>query len=468
MTVLDTQMDDQRAARAAQLLMDSGLPYGLPDFAGLEAADYEAAIMAGIAQTRAEIAAIVANPEPPTLANTLSALEAAGQLGIRAWGVFHNLIWSDGTKAVEAVNERIAPQVAAFRSELVTNRGLYKRLFALSQQEDLPPDARYLLEQRLSDMRRAGASLTAAEQERLHELDQQLASLEAKFGRQLLAATNEAAVLVTDEAELAGLSDEATATLAAAAQRRGVTGWLIELELPTQQAILASLENRELRRRIQATSEARGTGEGVSRETTGANGAAPNQGDTRETLLALAKLRAERANLLGFDNHAALVADNTVIGSTAGIDALLKQFSIPAIQSAQKEAERLTKMLQEDFPEEKELQPYDWAYYANQVRKNEFDFDPEAVKPYFELNSVLHNGIFFAANKLFGLNFVPRPDLKGYHDDVTVYEVFDGEIAAPNEGLGLVLYDPYARETKRKGAWMNSLILQSHLLGYQP
>ena len=506
--------DEARAERARKALLNSGLPYGLPDFAHLTPADYEAAILAGLDEVRAEINAITANPEPPTLANTLSALELAGQLGYTAWSLFHTLVWSDGTKPVEEVNARVAPLIANLRSELLTNVALYERMAALSELPDLPDDARYLLEHRMGEMRRAGVELRGDDLLRLHELDEQLASLEAKFGRQLLAASNAGAILVTSESELSGLTDDVKATLALAAAEAGFSPsvepaipsidlpsveergsasrnhgdrletmepqrgpWLIKLELPTQQSILASLESRDLRRRIQEASENRGLPcrrgfeapsatapqptEDVSRET--------SDTVTTETITQLAKLRAERANLLGFPNHAAYIASNTVVGSTEGIDALLNQITQPALDIAKKEEIRLTEMLRKDLNDENaELQSYDWKYYAEQVRKNEYDIDFTALKPYLEFNRVLNDGVFFAANKLYGLNFKERPDLQGYHKDVKVYEIFDGPITEPNEGLALLLYDAFARPTKRGGAWMNALIPQSYLRGNKP
>ena len=442
----------EQVRRATAALLNSGLPYGLPDFRQLSPADYEAAIMAGVEQVRAEIKAITENPEPPTLSNTLTPLEAAGQLGATAWSIFHTLVWSDSTPEIEQLNARLSPIIAAFRSEHLTNQALFKRMSALENLPDLPADARYLLTRRLADMRRAGVLLTEAERLQLLSYDEELAALEAKFGQQLLATTNAGAVLVVDESELAGLTSEVKATFAAAAKERGTTGWLITLELPTAQSILMSLENRELRARIQAASEARGTVSGT---------------DTRDTIVAIAKLRAERARLLGFENHAAYAASQAVAQSTAGIDKLLGQISGPAIESAKKAACALTELLRKDGYAG-DLLASDWTYYADKQRRKSFQFNEEEVKPYLELTRVLESGVFYAANQLYGLTFVPRPDLTGYHPQVKVYEVFDGQHGEPNQGLGLILYDAYARPTKRGGAWMNALVGQTHLLGRKP
>jgi len=455
----------QRALPKAprQALTDSGLPYGLPDFRLLASADYEPLIEAGLAEYRAEINKVVANPEPPTLANTLSALETSGQLFARAMAAFHNLVWSNATSEIEAANARIAPKVANFRSEMLTNVALYERLLALANSIGGPDDAQYLLERRLAEMRRAGVALTGKDREKLHQLDQRIAELEAQFGRQLLAASNAGAILITDETELAGLSDDAKATLAAAATAHDQTGWLIRLELSTHQPIIKSLQNRDLRRRIQAASEARGR-EGET--------------STLATISELARLRAERAQLLGFENHAAYVASGSVSKTTARIDELLEQVDAPAIRSAERERTKLTAALRQDLQDPTaELQASDWQHYAEQLHKAELDWHEAELRPYLEFNRVLQDGVFYAANKLYGLRFSPRPDLSGYHPDVVVYEVFPEVVSAgstddggPNAGagLGLILYDPYTRPTKRGGAWMNALIPQSHLLGNKP
>ena len=503
------------------LVTPPALPYQLPDFANLSLADYEAAFHQGITEQLAEIAAIVATPGPPTIENTLLPLERSGQLLRRAVGTFHVILWSDGTDEVEALYARLAPEFAAHQDAISMNRALYERLTELDTilepdddaardqrklasigeaeevvderglnhddaAQDQPGSAscsepapsssnvpslgesRFLLKNRLKQMRRAGVALAEPEQARLRELNERITELQANFGRLLVAGNNAGAVLVSDESELAGLPADTRVTLAQAAEKNGQEGWLIELELPTHQEIIAQLENAGLRARLQAASEARGRDDGET--------------DTRAIITEMARLRAEHAELLGYATHADYVADGNVIETAAAIEELLGQLAEPALANARREAAA--------FGQPGELASSDWAYLAERERREQLDFDTEELRPYFELESVLHNGVFYAANQLYGLSFVERPDLVGYLPEVRVFEVFrdepgslcggndDGGRASgngkagkghePGSGLGLVLYDFYSRPTKRGGAWMGSLVEQSRMLGNQP
>ncbi len=269
--------------------------------------------------------------------------------------------------------------------------------------------------------------------------------LEARFGRTLLAATNAAAVLVTDEDELDGLSDDARAAAAAAAERHGQHGaWLFDLVLSTDQPVLADLRHRGLRRRVFEASVSRGLG---------------GEHDTRPILLEIAALRAERAGLLGYAHHADYVASDLTIHGADAVAELLGGLVGPAVANAKAEAAEIRRALDHDEPGA-ELQPWDWAYYAQRVRRERRSLDPTAMRPYLELDRVVTEGVFRAANRLFGLTFAHRHDLRGYHPDVRVYEVFD----ADGTGRALFLHDPWTRDSKRGGAWMNTLVDQSHLL----
>ncbi len=429
----------------------SALPYGLPDYAAIREEHYLPAFLAGLAEQRAEVSAVAADPQPPTVENTLVALERSGRLVDRVSAAFHNQLSADATPGLEALEERLAPLLAAHHDAIWLDPALAARVEALGRQADegaldLEPDTAYLLERRRVGHRRAGAALADEAQARLRAINERLTTLEAAFGRTLLAATNAAAVLVTDERELAGLPDDAKAAAAAAAGRRGEDGgWLVDLVLPTGQPVLAQLEHRGLRRRIFEASATRGLG---------------GEHDTRPILLEIAALRAERARLLGYAHHADYVASDLTIHGADAVADLLARLVGPAVANARAEAEQLRAALERDEPGA-ELEPWDWAFYAQRVRRERRALDEAAMRPYLELDRVVEQGVFRAATLLFGLTFRRREDLVGYHPDVRVYEVLD----ADGTGRALFLHDPWTRDSKRGGAWMNTLVDQSRLLG---
>ncbi|MFD6142941.1 M3 family metallopeptidase [Promicromonospora sp. NPDC060271] len=427
----------------------STLPYELPDFAAIREEHYEPAVLAGMAAHRAEVEAIVTNPEPATVENTLEALERAGQLLGRAVTAFYGTLPADSTPGLEDIQERLAPQLAAHQDAINMDARLYARVQSLAGQA-LEPEAAYLLDQLLTQFERSGIALPEADQERLRELNSRITTLQASFGRKLLAGANEASVLVTDDAELAGLSPDAVAGARAAADARGQEGWLLEMQLFTHQNVLASLADSGLRARVQEASTKRGATGGET--------------DTREVLLELARLRAERAQLLGYEHHAAYIAADTTAGTTAAVNEMLARLAPAAVANARREAAELAKV-----SGTAEVAAADWSYLNEAVRKERFNLDDAALRPYLELERVVHDGVFKAATLLFGLSFTERHDLAGYHPDVRVFEVFDApEPGEPDAGLGLFLADWYTRESKRGGAWMNSLVDQSHLLGQRP
>lgn len=428
----------------------SALPYGLPDYAAIREEHYLPAFLAGLAEQRAEVAAIASGAEPPTIENTLVALERSGRLLDRVSAAFHNQLSADATPGLEALEERLAPLLAAHHDAIWLDPALAARVEELGRQADggaldLESDTAYLLERRRVAHRRAGAALADEAQARLRAINERLTTLEAAFGRTLLAATNAAAVLVTDERELAGLPDDAKAAAAAAAGRRGEDGWLVDLVLPTGQPVLAQLEHRGLRRRIFEASATRGLG---------------GEHDTRPILLEIAALRAERARLLGYAHHADYVASDLTIHGADAVADLLARLVGPAVANARSEADQLRAALERDEPGA-ELEPWDWAFYAQRVRRERRALDEAAMRPYLELDRVVEHGVFRAATLLFGLTFRRREDLVGYHPDVRVYEVLD----ADGTGRALFLHDPWTRDSKRGGAWMNTLVDQSRLLG---
>lgn len=432
----------------------STLPYGLPDYTAIREEHYRPALLVGMAEHRAEVEAIAADPAEPTVENTLVALERAGRLLHRAAVAFYNQASSDSTPGLDAIEEEVAPLLAAHRDAIYLDRRLFARVETLAGQAaagelDLPDDAAWLLHRTHTAFVRAGVRLDDDAQARLRELNAEISALDATFGRELLAATNDAAVLVTDEAELDGLPDDARAAAAHAATEGGHDGaWLIELRLPTQQPTLAVLRDRGLRERVMRASLTRGAG---------------GEHDTRPALLGLARLRAERARLLGYQHHADYVAQDATAGSADAVADLLARLAPVAVANAREEAVALQEALERDHPGAT-LEPWDWAYYAEQVRQERRALDDTRLRPYFELERVLADGVFRAANALYGLTFAERHDLTGYHPDVRVFEVFD----ADGSGLGLFLGDFWTRGSKRGGAWMNNLVDQSTLLGHPP
>ncbi|AVM64911.1 M3 family metallopeptidase [Dietzia cinnamea] len=434
------------------LLDESPLPYGLPDFAAVRDEDLEPAIRTAIDDHAAEIAAIVGNPEPPTADNTVVALERSGRALDRVLSVFYGLLGPDATPARLAVERVVSPLLAAHRSAVMTDPGLFARVDAVHSaleagELDLDDETARLVRRHHRDLLRAGAALDDAGRARLTAIDTRLAELTTEFGENLLASTTELAVPVTDEAELAGLPESMRATLAATAADAGRDGWLIPLGLPTVQPITAWLDDAGLRRRVSEASLGRG--------------ATPGH-DNTPIVLEIVRLRAERARLLGLGSHAEHVLAVETAGTPEAARGLLLDVVDAAVTNARNEAKDLL------GGEERELHPADWAWESERLRAERFRVDDATVRPYFELERVLHDGVMHAASELYGLRFAERTDLAGYLPDVRVIEVFDDERSQRDAGVGLLLLDYYARPTKRGGAWMSSFRDQSRLLDSRP
>ncbi|MCV2394821.1 M3 family metallopeptidase [Actinotalea sp. M2MS4P-6] len=433
----------------------STLPYRLPDFAAIRTEHYLPAFEAGMAAELAEVDALLADPAPPDEENLLLALERTGALLDRVSAAFWNLVSSDSSPDLDAIEEEIAPRLAAHHDAIYLDPRLYSRVEALaarveSAEVSLPDDAAYALEHLRRDLVRAGAGLSDADQARVKEINARTSTLEAAFSRELLADTNDSALLLTDPAELAGLSDgEIAAARQAAADRGHAEGWLLELSLFSAQPMLASLADRDVRRRLYRASLDRG-GRG-------------GEHDTRAILLELVRLRAERARLLGYEHHAAYVAADGTAKTSAAVQAMLGPLAPAAAANARAEAADLEAALRVDEPGA-QLEGCDWPRYAERVRAERFSLDDAALRPYLELDRVVHEGVFRAAHELYGLDFTERTDLVGYHPQVRVFEVRD----ADGSEVGLFLADWYTRASKQGGAWMNSLVDQSHLLDEKP
>jgi peptidyl-dipeptidase Dcp len=431
------------------LLNVSELPFRLPPFGDISAEHCREALLAGMAEQRAEIAAIVGSDEEPTFENTIVAMERSGGLLVRAWNVFGNLTSSVSTPRLREIEREVAPLEAAHDDAIRLDPALFARIDAVHtarHDSGLDDEGVRLVERYHLDFVLAGAQLDEDGRAQLTDLNQELSTLSTAFGQNLQLATEAAAVRVTDRAELDGLSDEEIAGAATAAADRGVDGYLLALLLPTGQPLLAKLRNRELRRRVFEASLAR---------------ASAGEYDNRPVAARIAVLRAERARLLGFDTHADLVLADSTAHSTAAVDAMLGSMVPASVANAKAEAEVLREVAARDGVE---LAGWDWAFYSEQVRAERYAVDTTALRPWFELDRVLVDGVFHAAELLYGYRFSPRPDLAGYLPDVRVWEVSDAHGAA----VGLYLGDFFAREGKRGGAWMSSFVRQSRLLGTAP
>ncbi len=427
----------------------SALPYRLPPFGDITPEHLREALLVGMAEQRAEVAAIAASAEAPTFDNTIVALERSGALLTRAWNVFGNLTSSVSTPRLREIERELAPLEAAHDDAIRLDPALFARIDAVHAARDeagLDAESVRLVERYHLDFVLAGARLDEAGRARLTELNQELSTLSTTFGQNLQLATEAAAVRVDDAAELDGLDAEEIGAAAAAAADRGLDGHLIALLLPSGQPVLAKLRNRDLRRRVHEASLSR---------------ASAGEHDNRPVAERIARLRAERARLLGFDTHADVVLADSTARTTAAVDAMLGSMVPASVANAEAEAEILRRAAAKDGVE---LAAWDWAFYSERVRAERYAVDTTALRPYFELDRVLIDGVFHAAELLYGFRFAPRPDLLGYHPDVRVWEVSD----ADGEEVGLYLGDFFAREGKRGGAWMSSFVRQSRLLDTRP
>ena len=420
----------------------SSLPYSLPPFAQIRDEHYGPALDRGMREQRAEVDAIVANPEPPTFENTAAALERSGQLLTRVSLAFHGVRSAHATPPIQALEQEYSPRLTAHADAIRLDSGLLARLEAVRDgDETLDPESRRLVERYITEFTLAGAGLDDDDKAQLRELNSRLSTLGTEFEKRLLAEANDLAVLVDDAAQLEGLTAGEISAAAEAAREHGHDGkWLITLVLPTGHPHLASLTSRELRRRIHEAQVSRGGRGGDS--------------DTRDVVLEIVRLRAQRARLLGYPTHAhATLADSTA-GSPDAVSELLRRLAPAARRNA--DAEQAALEAQAGYA----IEAYDWAYWTERVRSATYDVDLGAMRPYFEAERVLRDGVFRAAGGLFGVTFHERDDLVGYHPDVRVFEVREQD----GTPFGLYLLDLYTRDTKKGGAWMNSLVHENALL----
>ena len=426
----------------------SELEFELPPFSQIRDEDYLPAFYAGCEQHLAQVQEILDTPGAATFENTIVALEKSGQMLMRTLLVFFNKSSSDTSDALDAIEGELAPKLAAHQDAVNLNPVLFARIKSLFDNREsigLNSEDAWLLERYYKDLIHAGAHLTESERNRLKQLNEELSKLETQFSKNLLADTNDLAVLVETIEELDGLSDNEIASAAAAAKDRGHEGkWLIGMVNFSGNPVLDSLTNRELRKKIMQESLLKGN--------------RPNDNDNKPVLLQMVKLRAERAKLFGNDSHAQHVIAVQTAEHPDNVHAMLRKIAPAAVRNAKAEAEDLRKSAGSD------IESWDWGFYTERVRLEKYNIDTTKMRPYFELESVLKNGVFFAANKLFGITFKERPDLVTYHPEARAFEVNNED----GSKVGLFIGDFYTRDSKRGGAWMNNLVDQNFLFNQLP
>ncbi len=431
----------------------STLPFQAPDFSTIKDRDFQPAIEQGIAIKLAEIEAIANNPAQPGFDNTMVALERVGQQLTRVQYVFSALAAANTNDTLDAIDQATSPQLTALDDAMYLNDKLFARIKTLHDARGslgLKPDQARLLQIRYDKFVQSGALLAAADKDQLKGINGEIASLQTEFGQKLTAATKDGALVITDQRKLAGLSASDIASAAKLAADRGMPGkWVLALQNTTQQPLLASLTDR-------ATREALFNASWNRTQRADAN-------DTRAMISKIALLRAQKAKLLGFADFASFTMSDQMAKNPATAIGFMQQM-VPSLGVAQRgEAAALNGLIKRSGGKFT-VQPWDWDFYAERLRKEKYAFDDAQVKPYFEITRVLEDGVFFAANQLYGLTFKQRSDLPVYHPDVTVYTVYD----ADGSELALFYFDPWKRDNKQGGAWMSNFVDQTNLFGTKP
>jgi peptidyl-dipeptidase Dcp len=435
------------------LLKESALPYHFPPFDKIKNNDFQPAIEAGMQAQLKEIEPIANNSAQATFDNTIVALEKTGLLLDRADRIFSNLNACNTNPELQKIDKELAPKLSAHHDAIHLNGKLFARVQALYDKRDslgLDPESAYLLERYYKDFVRAGAKLSDADKEKLKKINAELATLQTQFEQDVLKEKNASSVVVDKKEDLTGLSDSQMATVTSAAKAEHKDGkFVIQMQNTTGQPLLSSLENRQLRERIMRTSLDRNSHGG--------------EFDTKQVVVRTAQLRAEKAKLLGYENWAAYQLEDQTAHNVPTVNKLLSDLAPAAVGNAKREAAEQQKIVDQEkggF----QISAADWDFYSEKVRKAKYDFDESQLRPYYELNHVLLDGVFFAANKEYGLTFKERHDLPVYQPDVRVFDVFDRD----GKQLAIFIGDYYARPSKRGGAWMNSYVTQNALFGTKP
>lgn len=430
----------------------SKLPFGAPPFDRIKDEDYQPAIEAGMAQELVEMNRIASNPAAPTFENTLVAMERGGRLLARASAAFSGVSQANTNPVLQKARTALAPQYAAHQDAIHLNKKLFARIAVIYKNRaslKLDPESLRLVERQYDEFVHSGANLSDADKERLKQLNKEISSLSDAFSKKLLAATKAGGYATADKNALTGLSDSQIAAAAQAAKSRGVDGYVIPLQNTTQQPVLASLKMRAIREAIFANS--------WNRAERG------NEDDTRDILAHIAQLRAQRARLLGFASHAAWKLEDQMAKTPQAALQFMNALVPVATAKAATEAQAIQAVIDAQkggFT----LKPWDWDLYAQQVRKAQYDLNDADIKPYFELDNVLENGVFFAANQLYGVTFKERKDIPVYQPDMRVFEVSDVD----GKPLALFYCDYFKRDNKNGGAWMSEFVGQSKLLKTLP
>ena len=431
----------------------SSLPLNYPAFDKIKDEHFLPAYAAAISEHLREIDAIARNKAAPTFDNTIVAMERAGEMLARVSAVFSNLQTANTNDALDAVDREMSPKLAAHNDAIYLNPALFQRVKTLHAKRatlKLDAESNYLLDRVYKEFVRAGANLSAADKDKLKKYNAEIASLQSDFSQRVLKEANASALIVDTRAELAGFSEAEIGAAALEAEKRGQKGkFAIAIVNTSSQPALASLTDRKTRERLMAASLNRGSRGG--------------EYDSRELVLKLVKLRAERAALLGYPNYAAYSQELETAKNPAAVNKLLAELAKPAVNNARKEALEIQKVIDKEkggF----QVASWDWPIYQDKVRAAKYNFDENQLRPYFELNRVLVDGVFFAATKEYGITFKERKDLPVYDPDVRTFDVFDHD----GKQLAIFIFDPYARANKQGGAWMNEYVSQSTLLGKRP
>ena len=429
------------------LLEQSSLPYGAPDFSRIKATDYLPAIKAGIEQKKANIQAIVDNPEAPTFENTIVAFEESGIVLERVYNTFSAIAEADKTPEIAETEKEATPLITDLDNEIMFNKALFERIKTVydNERDNLQGEDLRLLDETYKKFVRAGALLSDEDAATMKELNMRIADLQQQWGDSLQAATNDAVVWVDNVEELAGLSEADIAQCKNDAESRGGKApYCIVIINTTQQPILANLDNRDLRRRVYEASIHRADG--------------TNAHNTFAICTEIARLRARQAQLMGYNTYAEYSLERTMAKTPENVYAFLNQLISEYTPKANAETKAIEDYARQTMGADFNLEPYDRFYYSAKMKKDLLNISDDEVKPYFNADSVLLNGVFYAANRAYGLTFKERTDIPVYHPDVKVYEVFDKD----NQPLALFYSDPYRRPTKRGGAWMSEFLNQSH------
>ncbi len=431
----------------------SPLPFHAPQFDKIKDSDYAPGFAQGIQEQQAEIDTIAANPAAPTFDNTIVALEKSGRMLDRVASSFFNVQGANTNDALDKIQSEMAPRLAAHQDAIYLNAKLFARIKALYDKRaalKLDGEALQVLTLYYRQFIHAGANLSEADKTKLRGINKREASLETGFQQRLVAATKAGALVLDSKAQLAGLSADEIATAAHEAASRGLKGkFVIPLQNTTQQPLLVSLSDR-------ATREKLFNARRLATEKSDKN-------DTRAIIIEIAQLRAQKAMLFGYASYAAYALYDQMANSPAKVNDFLRQLVAPAGVKAKEEAALIQAAIKKDG-KDFALKPWDWERYAEKVRKERYDLDDAQLKPYFEINAVLQNGVFYAANRLYGVTLRERHDLPVYHPDVRVFTVYDKDGAE----LGLMYFDYFKRDNKSGGAWMNNFVGQSKLLGTRP